>query len=243
MSKRVKFLSIHFLCSVLSVLIASAVIFGLWYSAPLAKALGVTQLFLMLILIDVVIGPLFGWLVYKEGKKTLKFDLSVVIILQIFAFGYGFYTIAQGRPAWIVYDAAAFVVVKNSDINKQNINLAEAEFQQPSWLEPAFVALDLQSSKAQGGDMLNAAGDERMTIRSPVNYANLAKAKQKINYSALPLSLLEEYNSKEDVQKTVKKYPNANAWVGLSAPVQDMVVLINKENAEVIKIVDLRPWN
>lgn len=76
----------------------------------------------MLILIDVVIGPLLGWLVYKEGKKTLKFDLSFVIILQVCAFSYGFYTIAQGRPAWIVYDSSSFIVVKNSDINWQDGN-------------------------------------------------------------------------------------------------------------------------
>lgn len=244
MSKRVRFFSIHFLCSVLIVLIASAIIFGLWYPAPLAKALGVTPLFLMLILIDMVIGPLFGWLVYKEGKKTLKFDLSIVIILQICAFSYGFYTIAQGRPVWVVYDTASFIVVKNSDIYKQNINSAEAEFQHSSWFGPVSVALNLKSVNAQGNrNILNTMADERMTIRSPINYGNLVLAKQKMNYSALPLSLLEQYNGKADVQKIVKKYPDANAWLGLSAPLQDMVVLINKESTKIVKIVDLKPWN
>ena len=39
------------------------------------------------------------------------------------------------------------------------------------------------------------------------------------------------------------KNPQADAWIALSAPVQDMVVLIDKEKGEVIKIVDLRPWH
>ena len=40
-----------------------------------------------------------------------------------------------------------------------------------------------------------------------------------------------------------KKYPEANGWFPLKASVEDMVVLINKEQGKVIAIVDLRPWN
>lgn len=61
--------------------------------------------------------------------------------------------------------------------------------------------------------------------------------------SALPLALLEQYNNKDTVDKLIEKYPQADAWIALSVPVQDMVVFINKEKAEVVKIVDLRPWH
>ena len=61
--------------------------------------------------------------------------------------------------------------------------------------------------------------------------------------SALPLSLLEKYNDKNIVDKMTGKNPQADAWIALSAPVQDMVVLIDKEKGEVIKIVDLSPWH
>ena len=244
MSKRVRFFSIHFLCSVLIILIASAIIFGLWYPEPLAKALGVTPLFLMLILIDIVIGPLFGWLVYKEGKKTLKFDLSVVIVLQICAFSYGFYAIAQGRPAWIVFDSLNFTVVKNSDIETKNIDQAKAEFQQSSWFKPAFVTTQFSSVSPQK-TLLNSATkpQSNLYIHYPVYYTNIASAKMSIPLSALPLSLLEKYNDKNIVDKMTGKNPQADAWIALSAPVQDMVVLIDKEKGEVIKIVDLRPWH
>ncbi|MEG1027947.1 MAG: hypothetical protein RSE07_04585 [Oscillospiraceae bacterium] len=40
----------------------------------------------------------------------------------------------------------------------------------------------------------------------------------------------------------IEKNPKTDAWIALSAPVQDMVVFINKEKGEVVKIVDLRPW-
>ena len=40
----------------------------------------------------------------------------------------------------------------------------------------------------------------------------------------------------------MKGYPQANAWLQLKTTDIDMVILINKNNSEVISIVDLRPW-
>ncbi|KYQ70884.1 hypothetical protein AZH43_17030 [Acinetobacter pragensis] len=193
----------------------------------------------MLILIDIVIGPLFGWLVYKEGKKTLKFDISFVILLQICAFSYGFYTIAQGRPVWIVYDSSSFIIVKNSDINWQDSNLFKSEFSKAPLFGPKFVALDLQKKYIQINNG-SLGYDENKTIRNPLNYSDLIKAKQKMDDFSIPFLVLEKYNDAKDIQNILKKYPKANRWVALSAPVQDMVVLINQENVEV---VDLKPWN
>jgi len=72
MSKRIQFFLGHLAISIAIALFFIALVFFVWYPAPLAKAVGVTQIFLMLIAIDVIIGPFLTLLVYKEGKKTLK---------------------------------------------------------------------------------------------------------------------------------------------------------------------------
>lgn len=77
----------------------------------------------------------------------------------------------------------------------------------------------------------------------PKRYIELTQAKHQIQQRALPLKELEQYNSKSQVEKILAKYPKADAWLPLEANAVDMVVLINKEKAEVIKIIDLRPWN
>ena len=104
MSKRLKFLLSHLFISFLIALLVIGLVFFIWYPSPLATAVGVTHIFLMLLVIDVILGPLLGLLVYKEGKKTLKFDLSVIILIQIVALCYGVFSIEQGRPAWLVYN-------------------------------------------------------------------------------------------------------------------------------------------
>ncbi|MEG0406310.1 MAG: TfpX/TfpZ family type IV pilin accessory protein [Acinetobacter sp.] len=236
MSKRLKFFLSHLMVSILLASLLIWLVFFIWYPAPLADALGVKHLFLILIAIDITIGPLLGLFVYKEHKKGLKFDLMVVVCIQLSAFAYGFYTIAKGRPAWLVYDTFVFHLVKNSDIEQSKIALAQPQFQKTVWLKPQFVNLDSSVFKK------NPVPQGTVVINHPMYFTDISNAKRQMQSVSSPISLLEKYNDKQEISAILQKYPNADAWLGLSAPVKDMVVLINKEKGEVVKIVDLRPW-
>lgn len=59
----------HLFVSSFIALLAVGLVFGLWYPSPLDKALGVVNIFLLLMCIDVIIGPLLTLVVAKQGKK------------------------------------------------------------------------------------------------------------------------------------------------------------------------------
>ena len=243
-SSRIKFFFGHLTSSILIALFVISMVFLVWYPLPLAKAVGVTHIFLMLLVIDVILGPLLGLLVYKEGKKTLKFDLIVIIIIQIAALCYGVYSIEQGRPAWLVYNVDRFDLVRKNDIILENIDQAQPQFQHVSWASPQFAAVKLAASAQQRQDDMFTEALEGISIaQKPERYVDFAQAKTQIQSRAQNLEDLKKYNDQKQVEHTLAKYPEANAFVPLKATVLDMTVLINKEKGEVVKIVDLRPWH
>ncbi len=69
MNPRLKAFAIHLAISALIALTVIGLVFFIWYPSPLHTALGVTQIFLILLAVDVVLGPLLTLLVYKAGKK------------------------------------------------------------------------------------------------------------------------------------------------------------------------------
>lgn len=143
MPKRLKFFLTHLSISTLVVCIAMSVVFFIWYPAPLAKAVGVTHIFLMMLAIDVIVGPILGFLIYKEGKKSLKFDLAVIILIQLSAFIYGFYSIAQGRPVYIAYVVDRFELVRKNDLVVNKNDKILPQYQYPSFFKPQFVNVQL----------------------------------------------------------------------------------------------------
>ena len=243
MSKHVKFFLGHLFISLLIALLVVGLVFFIWYPSPLATAVGVAQIFLMMLVIDVIVGPILGLLVYKEGKKSLKFDLSIIIAIQIVALCYGVYSIAQGRPAWIVFNVDRFELVRKNEIMDQNINHAQPQFQQPSWLKPQFVATEFAKNIQQRNDDMFAEVLGGISIaQRPERYVDFIQAEEQIQQRAQKLELLQQYNNKSDVEKILAQYPQVSAFLPLKASVMDMTVLVD-QNSNVVKIVDLRPWH
>lgn len=239
MSKRIRFLKIHFGLSVLIGGILTLWFFFIGYSIPLAKALGAIQILLLVIVIDIIIGPILCFIIYRENKKSLKFDLSLIIFLQISAFTFGSYNLIQGRPAWIVYNQGNFDVVQRVELVTDELSKATNEFKTIPILGPKFAAVKTRS--------FNEINHEEKAksisfIQQPEKYIKLNVEKENILKNSKPLDELNKYNDKKDIEKIKQQYPSAEAWLPLRSTTYNMVVLINKDPLQVVKVVDLNPW-
>src|SRR5258708_32700411 len=97
----------------LSIAIAAAVLalmLSLWYPGPLFEAAGGNDLLFILVGVDVVIGPLITLVIFRSGKRGLKFDLAVIGVLQIGALVYGMHVVYLARPAFIAFAKDQFTV-------------------------------------------------------------------------------------------------------------------------------------
>lgn len=91
------------------------------YPAPMFVAIGGHEVFLLLIGIDVILGPLLTLVVFKSGKRTLKFDLVVIAAMQIAALVYGVSQIYEARPVFVAALGSKFQVIQATELAYQNI--------------------------------------------------------------------------------------------------------------------------
>ncbi len=243
MSKRSKFFLAYLTISFFIALVFSSIVLFLLYPTPLAKAVGVIHILLLIISIHVIIFPILGFVIYKEGKKTLMIDLAIIVSIQILAFLYGCYTIHQGRPVWVVFNIDQFELIRQNEIYEKNIKQAKSQFQTPIFSRPKFVAVEFSKNKdIKQQEIFDEILNGIALSTRPERYVELTQVRAQIQQRAQSLDLLNQYNNQVLVQKILGKYPQATAFVPLKSNAVDMTVLINKEKGEVIKIVDLRPW-
>ena len=237
---RFKAFGIHLGISILIALVSLYIVFMVWHPVPLAKVVGVTHIFIMMLGIDVILGPLLTLIVAKEGKKSLKFDLAIIIILQLAAFSYGIYNIAISRPVYIAFDTIRFEVVQANNIPDESLNIATSPYNTLAWGEPKFVAVKPAKNTAQKNNRLFVELETGVAPSMQPNlYEPLANQWTTINLKSKSLNTLYQTNSKVAVDNILTKYPSATMWLPLKAYVQDMVVLIDDDN--VVDIVDLKP--
>ncbi|WP_395374621.1 hypothetical protein [Marinicella sp. W31] len=115
----------HFFFSAVIVLAFIALVYYIWFTPAFFVALDAFTPLKILILVDVILGPLLTFIVYKKGKKTLKMDLTVIIVLQIVALGYGAYSTYQGRPILMYLDEKAYSLVLQKDLQEISIKQTE----------------------------------------------------------------------------------------------------------------------
>ncbi|MBV7433523.1 hypothetical protein KRX19_00645 [Cardiobacteriaceae bacterium TAE3-ERU3] len=242
MSFRLRAFLIHLGISFTIAVISLIVVFLVWHPSPLAKAVGVTQIFLLLLVIDAVLGPVLTFLVAKQGKKSLKMDLAIIAILQAFAYCYGMYHIAEGRPVRIAFDTFRFEVVRANAVDHSAVKVSE-KYQRTPWLKPEWVAIKPPGNNQEKSDRLFYELSEGFPPSTrPALYEPLADAWPTIKETAHSLSKLEQLNPKLAVAQILEKYPQADGYIPLLAPEVDMTVLINTKEQKIEKIVDLRPW-
>lgn len=234
----------HLVGSVIVAFLAYFIVFHLWYPRPLHDALGVTQIFLLVLIVDVVLGPLLTFVFYKVGKKALAFDLFIIILLQFCALGYGLATVAQGRPAWVVFNVDRFDLVQAMEIDTRQLADAQAQYRSAPWTGPGWVGAVIPEDAVQRQTVLfeSALGGSDIAQR-PDLYRSLSKMAEGLRVRAQPLEKLYEFNDVNIVREALAHWPQAAAWFPLMARVKPMVVLLNKESSEPVAIVDLNPWH
>ena len=177
MANRFKFFLSHLAISLLIALLVIGLVFFVWYPSPLATAVGVTQVFLMMLAIDVIVGPFLGLLVYKQGKKSLKFDLSVVIGIQVAALCYGLFSIEQGRPVWIAYNVDSFELVRKNEIINDHIDQALPPYQNVPWFKPQYVAIQVaRDTKTRNDDLFTELLGGISIAQKPERYVDFVQA-------------------------------------------------------------------
>lgn len=243
MLDRLKAFAIHFALSVFVALLATALVFYGWYPTPLADATGVTRIFILLLLVDVSLGPVLTFAVYQRSKKSLKMDLAIIAFVQLAALGYGLFTLAEGRPVWLVYSADRFDVVRSNELDTRYSEKIKPQYQSSIFAPPRWVAA-LPGDDAQENSTvtLEAALAGLDYAQRPYLYRPLVDAADAMRKHAQPLDHLDQFNPSDQVKKQLRQWPKANAWLPLMATAQPMVVLIEREAAKVVAVVNLRPW-
>lgn len=244
MKFRIKAAGVHLLISALVALIGIGLVFWVWHPAPLQKAVGVTHIFLMMLGIDVVLGPLLTLLVASsKEKKTLKFDLSVIAAVQLAAYLYGMHSIAVSRPVYIAFDKLRFEVVQADSVVRATDKTILPEYQSNPLFAPQWVSVRPYTDAAEQNqrtmlEMQEGISPSMMAdLYQPLNdgWGGMLERKH-------GLDELKQYNLAEQVAKELAAYPQADSYLPMKAPSEDMAVLLDSEQKQVLGIVDLRPW-
>lgn len=232
-------MGVHTIFSCVLLFIALYLVFKIWYPVPLDKAMGVNEIFWIILSIDLVLGPLLTFVIFNKKKKELRRDLIIIIMLQLTAYLYGLYTVAQGRPVWQVFVVDDIELVRAVDIQGENSFYRSSLIRKPGWVAAVYSddpRVEQQQKQAEMFDGISLA-------TRPETYQAFETRAEQIKAKVQTIDKLFAFNTQKNVRQILSMYKNTQiiGFLPVKGLKEDMTLLIGG-NGQPVAIVDLKPW-
>lgn len=228
---------IHSLCSVLVACVAAWVVFGIWYAYPYRDMSGGRELFLLVVGVDVVCGPLLTFVLFNPQKprKELWLDLGLVALIQLAALAYGMWTVWQARPLYLVLEVDRYKVISAPDVDAEALKALPAHLKPQFWAGPQTLGIRPPKNAEEHNKVLfdAAAGGRDYAARPEfyIPYDGAAALKSLLRAKPLSVFLQKQPQQQEAAQQLARdKGADMAQWLYLPVLArQDWVAVLDKQ--------------
>lgn len=237
---------IHLLLSMF--IVGAFITFALlvWYPQPFFASSGLKDIVLILLSVDLILGPLLTFVVFKPNKPSLKFDLSFIAVVQIAALTYGMYTIYQGHPVYVAYAVDRFTLISAADVNPNDAK--EAELRASGWWKPIMVYAETPSDPKEQEKLIFEVLSGKPDIDArPEYYQSFEKNISKVLTGGIkPEKLLASPLHKAALDRFLTQYGKTAidyAFLPLMGKEDDVIWVWDKATGKAVDTISLTPWN
>jgi hypothetical protein len=247
MKQRFLAFGIHLSLSLTVLSLFSTLVLLAWYPSPLLDVQGGVNVMAILLSVDVILGPLMTLILFKPGKKGLKFDLTVVALFQISAFLYGAHAIYSEHPLYLVFAVDRFQVITPSQIDLTELKVPELK--RAFWQRPLPVSIappdDPKERKEILFSTMLSGGKDYPEL--PKFYRPYPTSLSDMAEHALDLNALQQRTAQGRAQiQALLQAHNMTANQILAFPITgkalDMTVLVAKSDGHLLGMVPVDPW-
>lgn len=240
---------IHLCISAAIAAAVSALLLLVWYPPPYFRAGGGGHLLMVLVGVDVTLGPLITLIIFRHGKPGLKFDLVVIGIVQAVALAYGCSVIVRTRPVFLVAAVDRFVLVDANQIAAKDLaRAAQPQWRRLSWTGPVLVGSELPTDPKKHNALLFTSLSTGKDVQDfPEYYVPYANAAKGLLARAQPIAALRKLHPDrtgyiDDWLRRHRRAPSQVAWVPIQARQGDLTMLLDATNGAPLGAVALDPW-
>lgn len=157
---KIKATAFHFLITTVVAIALGLLIFIVWYPNNLASYIGGTELYRLVILVELAVGPLMSLVIFNPAKPNTELvrDYCVVGVFQLSALLYGLYVVAETRPIFLVFVKDRLEVVSAIDLSQAQLDEAKIEdFASFPWLGPKRICVEFPNNPEERNRILFSA--------------------------------------------------------------------------------------
>lgn len=242
---KIKASLLHLLISAL--IVGSFVFFALWvwYPSPFLEISGLLNIILILVTVDLILGPLLTLVIYKPNKVNLHLDLLFISSIQLTALGYGIYTIYQGHPVYTVYAIDRFTLITAQEAQPERALYPEYQVSKLGRPVLTFAKKPSDPKVLEKLIFATLSGEPDIDAR-PEYYEPFKSYIAEVLKKGIDSSQLESESANREklsyfLSKT-KKSKDDYVFIPLSGKEKDVIWIWDRSTQQPVDMLDINPW-
>jgi len=240
---RFKAFAIHLAISLVIFFILLYFILVQWYPQPLFSTDGGWRVIRIIVGVDLILGPLLTLIVFKAGKPGLKFDLSVIALVQFIALSWGVWTSYNERPAAVIYTLDFFTPVTGYQLAEYGMSADKLKQFGDDW--PILIYIDIPE-KEISNVLSKALADKKPLYLYTEYYSKFSKEQAPIlKQSSMDIEKYVEDKPelKKIFQKSVLAHPTKTniSYLALHSREKWGTAIYDLDEMRIIDVMDIEP--
>ncbi len=243
---KLKLASLNLIISLTIILAFLSYAWFFWHPHSFSTLTGFNRSAGVMILVNICLGPLLIFIIYKKNKNNLTFDLFALASIQIAAFILGAYSIYLKDPVYTVFTVDRFTLINPKLATP--LNAISDEFKVSGLYKPKFAFAKMPSDRTTRNNIMMEVVfngkpdyDERAEYYEPLNQ----HITHVLNKTLDPEIIFSNIQTKPKLLKFLNRYggnENDYAYFPLQGGAKDVVLVLSKSEGKIIDIIDSDPW-
>lgn len=236
---RYKAAAIHLFFSCLILATIFLLIAYVWYPHKLFGLAAGFELLRLIVVVDLIIGPLVMLIIFDAKKKLIKMDVAIILVCQIGFMSYGMWSMFSARPVFLVFSEKHFYLVRANEIESKDLLAAKnEEFHHLPLSGPINVGAVIPNSSTVQQDLI-FAGLGGMGIQNLPQYfvpyeqvaGEVLKAGKTLQGMGVDVATKQRIS---DYEKNVSRSGLYLPMVNKSTP---LIVVIDPKTAQIVDVI------
>jgi len=243
---RYRAFGIHLLISSFVFIASLLIMLRVWYPDFYFEASAGWGVLRILLMVDVVLGPLITLIIFKSGKPGLRFDLSVLAFLQVSALIYGGSIIYENRPLYLVFAVDRFEIIPAGAIDVSGIK-APGLLSSTDGRPPVVFASPPEDPEERGKIAMEVImGGKDIELR-PALYSPFMEHIDAVLSRGVDIEALmkRDERSRQQIEEFAvaqDSKPGDYSYYPLIGKNKDMLAVLSASNGSWGGVIDINPW-
>lgn len=236
----------HGIVTLLAAVAMYILVFHVWYPGVFSQILPGTKLFMLVLMVEVVLGPCMSLIIFNPAKtkRKLIWDYSLIGFIQLSALVYGMLSVAGSRPVYVVFVKDRFDVVSAIEINETDLEEASSnQYSRIPWWGPEFICVRNVKDIAEKQRLLFEEIPLGKDVQHLPRFYRACNPGEVVNAGFDMDTLNAIVDSKSDIsQGKLKQLDGDNVWLPIVGKMGVWVAILNRSSNKPVAYINVDPF-